>query len=70
MQISSITINEITNTVSVTTSPVVVGIEGKSALQVWQEQNPGGTYEDWISALTPQMSLHIDNDGNLILTTP
>lgn len=67
MQISNVTINETTKVVEVTASPAVVGVQGKDAYQVWLEDNPGGTKEDWKKYLTPKISFKLENK-HLIIT--
>lgn len=68
MQIANLTIDQTTKVITITTSPAVVGVEGKDAYQVWLQDNPGGTKEDWMDALTPKLSLRINDLGKLILT--
>lgn len=53
--------------VEVTASPAVVGVQGKDAYQVWLEDNPGGTKEDWKKYLTPKISFKLENK-HLIIT--
>ena len=68
MEIANVVVEEVNHIYNITTSPAVVGVDGKSALQVWQQENPGGTYDDWIIALTPKVSFRIEG-GDLIVTT-